>query len=171
MFPNSQHNLCAWHIQQSFKSRFRPLNSSLKSTRKTVKQEKIKLYNQIINLPFSKTANAYENSVSNPLINKGDKTYLEGKYTEKTRWVKSYFCCRISTSSRIESKHRVYQQHFHSPRQIELFTIFKRTEEQEISNFNTKLFWLLKTTYFREPFFSNEMGSKFLSKRSAFNGS
>jgi len=50
--------------------------------------------------------------------------------------MKETFCCGLCTSSRIESKHRIYKKYLNgSKRLCELFKVFKELEQQEVLKF------------------------------------
>jgi len=101
------------------------------------------LYRKIINLPYSNYPEEFEEDFSD--ICKSDLLqtelikYLEDKVEEKEFWVKGYmknqFCCGMcSSSSRIESKHRVLKLYLNSGKRLtELFQIVKQLEKKEVA--------------------------------------
>jgi len=54
--------------------------------------------------------------------------------------MKEKFTCGICTSSRIESKHKVYKKYLNSSTRLRcLYKVFKDLEEEEISNFREEI--------------------------------
>ena len=58
--PKTTNYLCSWHLQQNLKKKFSFLNKSNKNQTKEETIEKIILYDQIINLPFSDYIDDFE---------------------------------------------------------------------------------------------------------------
>jgi len=97
-----------------------------------------------VNLPFCDYPEDFEETYkgirNSSLISDELKDYLENKYQRRKIWVKGYlkntFCCGVSTSSRIEAKHRTYKKYLDGTKRLcELFKIFKELERAEIHNF------------------------------------
>ena len=95
-------------MQQGFKKRFAFLNRGKE-------QQKKDLYNLIVSLPLSQTSENFDDDLKfilkNKFLSKEHKDYLEEKAKRAEKWakcfMKSYFCCGMCTSSRIEAKHRL----------------------------------------------------------------
>jgi len=124
------------------------LNKNNKNQTKEQFQEKKKLYTDILNLPFCNYIDDFENLSTDILesefINEDLKEYLEEKFSKKLKWVKAYmkesFSCGICTTSRIESKHRVYKRYLNSSIKLAcLFQIFKDLEKEEITRFKEEI--------------------------------
>ena len=148
IFPNSTNYLCSWHVQQNLKKKFAYLNRNVKKQTREITQEKKKLYNEITNLPFCEYIEQFENLsekiIESDYVSDELKDYLEEKFSKKNLWVKGYmkekFTCGICTSSRIESKHRVYKKYLNSTTRLAcLFRVFKDLEEVEITNFKEEV--------------------------------
>ena len=98
---------------------------------------------KFLTLPYSNYPEEFEEDFSD--ICKSDLLqtelikYLEDKVEEKESWVKGYmknqFCCGMcSSSSRIESKHRVLKLYLNSGKRLtELFQIVKELEKKEVA--------------------------------------
>lgn len=98
----------------------------------------------IINLPYNKYEDQYLKNYKiiskSKHLTREDQDYLEDRHDNRFSWVKCYvkklFTCGMVSSSRIESKHRVYKRFLDSNTRLsELFSIFKELEEEEINNF------------------------------------
>jgi len=86
----------------------------------------------------------YEMILSSNNISQELKNYLKEKADKKELWVKAYlkikFCAGMSTTSRIESKHRVLKKFLNSSKRlVELYQTFNQLEDQEIRNFSDKI--------------------------------
>ena len=141
MFPNSRNNLCAWHVQQVLRKRFTFLNRGNDKAKK-------KLYRKIITLPLSEYSQDFEENykfiIKDKNISKEQKDYLKNKVKEKKYWVKAYmkthFCSGTCTTSRIESKHRLFKRFLNSASQLTgLFQVWKDLEEKEITDFKDEI--------------------------------
>lgn len=111
-------------------------------------ENKKKLYKMIKNLPYSETEQDYTNNynsiISNRLLEKDLKNYLENRNQHRLDWVKcymkGYFTGGMVTTSRIEAKHRIYKQYINDDSRLcELFDIFKTLEEEEIQNYKDEI--------------------------------
>jgi len=141
VFPKSKNLLCAWHVQQGFKKRFAFLNRGKE-------QQKKDLYNLIVSLPLSQTPENFDDNLKsilkNKFVSKEHKSYLQEKAKRAEKWakcfMKSYFCCGMCTSSRIEAKHRLYKRFMNSSTQLtEFFNIIQELEEREITSFKDEI--------------------------------
>jgi len=97
--------------------------------------EKRKLYQQIIQLPYQENCinfeKFYETIIEDEYLSENHVNYLEKKYAIKNSWAKAYmkdyFCCGSCTTSRIEAKHRVLKQYLNSSKRIsEVFQVFQQ---------------------------------------------
>ena len=146
VFPTSKHFLCAWHIQQGFKKKICFLNKGNVSDKK-------ELYQRIIQLPFSEYEEDFDENFKEIIESEQKKiehkSYLQKKAKEKKNWakcfMKNYFCCGMCTSSRIESKHRLYKRFLKSSTHlIEFFKVLRELEEIEIFQFKDEVTKLKK---------------------------
>lgn len=121
-------------------------------------EDQKELYRTIIQLPFVDYKEDFENYMKKILkskhINQDLKGYLEDKEKIKNYWAKAFmknnFTCGMCTSSRIESKHRVYKTYLNSTTRLtELFKVFKTIEEKEISVFDNEIKKLKKKDHRR----------------------
>ena len=118
-------------------------------------KDKQKLYKLLVNLPFSESEESY-NKVYTTLINENGqvvtkelKQYLKSRHLIRFKWVKCFmkktFTCGNCTSSRIESKHRVYKTLLNgNSRLSEIFSVFKKLEDQNIERYQDELAKLKK---------------------------
>jgi len=59
--------------------------------------------------------------------------------------MKGKFCAGMCTTSRIESKHRVFKKYLNSSnRLVEIFKVFRELEKLEVQNFKNEIERLLK---------------------------
>lgn len=109
---------------------------------------KKKLYKLLVNLPFTEYECEYENDweeiKNNDLISEDLRKFLEHRNQIKEKWVKCFmkqtFTCGTCTSSRIESKHRVYKKYLNgNSRLCEVFKCFKELEDKQISNYTDEI--------------------------------
>ena len=147
---------CAWHAQQNLKKKSLYLNRSKKIDKKSKSnhlQERRKLYNTIINLPFCENEKDYKTNYemlqTHDSISEELKNYLKDRHKYKSKWVKGYmkdfFTIGMCTSSRIEVKHKVYKMLLNSSRRLcEFFQIFQALEDQEFKNYKDEVKKLLK---------------------------
>lgn len=106
--------------------------------------EKKKLYKLLVNLPFVEYRSDYEADwkliQESEFVSEELSTFLEYRHQIREKWVKcfmkQYFTCGTCTSSRIESKHRVYKTYLNgNSRLCEVFQTFKELEENAVSNY------------------------------------
>lgn len=140
--------MCAWHIQQNFKKKFTFLNRTKKGDKIKDKENKASLYRSIINLAFSNYPEDFEeefNAIAKSVyLDNSLKEYLREKYKKAESWAKCYmkknFCCGTCTSSRIESKHKIFKKFLNSAKRLtELFRVIKNLEETEIGKFKEEI--------------------------------
>ena len=141
VFPDSLNFLCCWHIEQNLKKK----TLSLKRSKD---QEKKDLANKIMKLPYIEEVKDYDNIykqiITNKKIDDNMKTYLEDRHKEREIWVKCFikttFTCGTLTTSRIESKHRIYKRYLNDQTRLsELFLVFADVEKEEIKNCQKKI--------------------------------
>jgi len=108
-----------------------------------------------VNLPFSESEEDY-NKAYTTLMNEDDKIvtkdlkqYLKSRHLIRVKWVKCWmkktFTCGNCTSSRIESKHRIYKTLLNgSSRLSEIFTVFKKLEDQDVERYKDEIIKLKK---------------------------
>ena len=78
------------------------------------------------------------------------KKFLEYRFKIKEKWVKCYmktiFMCGMCTSSRIESKHRVYKNFLNGDSRLcEIFKVFQELEEKQSLSYQDEFKKLSKT--------------------------
>lgn len=141
VFPDSKNNICSWHVQQVLKKRFAFLNRGNNENNK-------KIYRTIIQLPFSDYPIDFKTDLNFILKQKSitieHKKFFRTKAENKEKWVKGFmksdFCCGMCTSSRIESKHRVFKKFLRSSTPLtKFFEVCKEIEEKEIYTFQDEI--------------------------------
>lgn len=141
VFPTSKRNVCTQHIIQNIKKRTVYLNRGKE-------KEKQKLYKILKNLPLSEYEEHYLEDYNDLLkskyINQDLKDYLRNRHETRERWVKCYFkdrfSCGTCTTSRIESKHRIYKKFLNSNSRLsEVFQTFKKLEEKSILQYKDEI--------------------------------
>jgi hypothetical protein len=105
-------------------------------------EEKKEIYSKIINLPFynyeKQFEDAFKEIIDSEVLSEDQEQYLKKRYECRHIWAKCFmkhkFCAGMSTTSRIEAKHRVYKQYLNSGSQLtQLFQTFRALEENEMS--------------------------------------
>ena len=137
VFPKSSAFLCSWHVQQNLKKKFAFLNRGKEAEKKI-------LYSNIINLPYENYQkdfiDSYNQISASNHLSKDLKVYLKNRFEQRKLWVRAYmkerFCAGICTTSRIESKHKIFKKYLNSSnRLVELFKVFRELEQLEINGF------------------------------------
>jgi len=116
-------------------------------------KKKKELYQLIVSLPLSNQKDdfmeSYNKIIKSKYLSGDSKSYLKNKFNKKDRWVKAFmkskFCGGMCTTSRIESKHRVFKRFLNSSTKLsELFKVIKIIENQEINSFTNEIVKLNK---------------------------
>jgi len=89
---------------------------------------------------FEDFLKSYKQIQGSKFLNKESKLYLQNKFQEKHKWVKAFmksqFCGGMCTTSRVESKHRVFKRYLKSSTSLcQLFNVIRNLENQEINSF------------------------------------
>jgi len=141
VFPRTTNFICSWHVQQNLKKKFAFLNRSQENHKKI-------LYSSIISLPYQNYKenflDLYKQISTSEHINDDLKTYLRKRYDNRKFWVKAFmkdiFCGGICTTSRIESKHKIFKKYLNSSARLcELFKVFRDLEKSEIQTFQNEI--------------------------------
>lgn len=108
----------------------------------------------MINLPFQNYASGYEQAwdlISNSeFVSEELRAFLEYRDSIKEKWVKCFmkhtFTCGTCTSSRIESKHRIYKTYLNGESRLcEIFKVFKELEQKQIESYQDEVKKLTKS--------------------------
>ena len=108
-------------------------------------KENKELYDQVLELPFMTRKEKFDETIKElkkpGLLNDSQLNYLEMKLKIKDKWakclIKENFTVGISTTSRIESMHSVLSDRLNSNSRLnEVFDVFKKIEDSNISKFN-----------------------------------
>jgi hypothetical protein len=110
---------------------------------RTKDDDKLDLFQKIKTLPFIDYPEDFEKikkDIEDSVLSEPEKEYLEEKFAKKEEWIKCYFkssfCACMSTSSRIEAKHRVYKEYLDSSSRLtEIFKVFLKLENIEITKY------------------------------------
>jgi len=147
IFPSSTNFLCSWHVEQNLKKRALYWNKKLRNDSKNATLEKKKLYKTVINLPHSNYEDDYISNykaiIGSKYVDSTFKDYLKKRHIDRQAWVKCYmknkFTCGMSTTSRIESKHRQLKRYLNDTTRLsEIFVIINEVEEDEIFDFQNE---------------------------------
>jgi len=115
--------------------------------------EKKKLYSLIINLPFADYEDDYEEDwefiKNNQFLSEELENFLDYRHRIREKWVKCYmkqnFTCGTCTSSRIESKHRVYKNYLNGDSRLcQIFYCFKELEQKQFTSYEDEVKRLTK---------------------------
>ena len=148
VFSRSRNLYCSWHVSQNLKKKFAFLNRGKNP-------QKQKLYNKIISLPYAEYVSDFEENydslIESDVLGEKNLEYLKQRWKDRHLWVKaymkSYFCCGMCTTSRIEAKHRVLKNYLNSSKSlVTLFQVFKELESTEIKNFKDEIRKISKRT-------------------------
>ena len=132
--------MCAWHVSNNLKKHFAYLNR-LKS------QNAKKIYQSIISLPYNEYIGGYEDEykgiVRSKDLSPDSIAYLQKRNEYCDLLVKAFmknpFTGSTYTTSRIESKHRIFKKILNSGSSlIKVFQTFAYLEQIEIENFQKK---------------------------------
>jgi len=85
----------------------------------------------------------YEQILANESLSKESKDYIKKRHVYREKWVKAYmknlFTGGTCTTSRIESKHRIYKSYLNSESSlVQLFRVFDKLEEG-LQNYNDEI--------------------------------
>jgi len=141
IFPRATNYICSWHCEQNFKKKSSHFNRGKDQAKKD-------MYQLIRTLPYVEDEEDFEQRaekiLKSRLLTKDQKGYLEEKVKEKHTWVKAFmkrkFTCGMCSTTRIESKHRVFKLYLNSNSKLnEMFKIFKQLEAKEIFTFKDEI--------------------------------
>ena len=129
---------------------------------------KQEIYRDIIGLPFSEKEDDYKKHyhkiLTSNLVTNEFKKYLKKRNSLKHKWVKCYmknlFTCGTCTTSRIESKHRIYKTFLNgNSRLCEIFLTFKKLESREIDKDKQELLTKPQNSKLNDHEFIKEMST------------